>query len=93
MVLVDWKLVSKDCQERAKEYNNIGKQVEEIQELFQTWFIIPWVIYVIAASLKPYNILRPWQTNEDGNDPINIPQIYYLLYSINQVITLLIPYL
>ncbi len=93
-ILKDWKTVSVDYQKRAKEYVRIGNQVSEIQELFQTWFIIPWIVYFIASSLKTYNILRPWQTDGDGNEPtVDIPQIYYLLYNVNQFITLLIPFL
>ena len=93
-VLDDWKTVSSDYQTRSQEYVKIGKKVQVVQELFQTWFIVPWVIYFVACSLKTYNILRPWNADEDGDTPpSNIPQIYYLLYNINQLITLIIPFL
>ena len=93
-VLDDWKVVSIDYQTRVKGYAEIGKKVQVIQELFQTWFILPWVIYFVASSLKTYNILRPWNTDGDGNTPpSDIPHIYYLLYNINQLITLIIPFL
>lgn len=93
-VLLDWNVVSEDYQKHAQDYAAIGKHVQEIQELFQTWFIVPWVVYLLASSLKTYNILRPWHSDGDGDTPpSNIPHIYYLLYNINQFITLLIPYL
>ncbi len=93
-VLNDWKLVSTDYQNRAKNYAAIGKQVQVIEELFQTWFIVPWVIYFVASSLKTYNILRPWNADGDGDTPpSDIPQLYYLLYNINQLFTLIVPFL
>lgn len=86
--------LSGDFKKHYKAYSKIGKQVKEINELFQTWFVLPWVIYLIVSSLKAYNILRPWASDSDGVTPAsNIPQIYYLLYNLNQFVTLLIPYL
>ena len=93
-ILEDWKMVSSDFQVLSKKYNEIGKQVQVIQDLFQPWFIVPWVVYLIASSLKTYNVLRPWNADGDGDTPLSsIPHIYYLLYNINQFITLIIPYL
>ena len=93
-ILEDWKMVSSDFQVLSKRYTKIGKQVQVIQDLFQTWFIVPWVVYLIASSLKTYNVLRPWNADGDGDTPLSsIPHIYYLLYNINQFITLIIPYL
>ncbi len=92
--LVDWNAVSKNWELYDRKYTDIGKQVHAIQELFQTWFIVPWVIYFVATSLKTYNILRPWRADSDGDTLFaDTPQIYYLLYNLNQFITLLIPYL
>ena len=93
-ILEDWKMVSSDFQVLSKKYTEIGKQVQVIQDLFQTWFIVPWVAYLISSSLKTYNVLRPWNSDGDGDTPLsNIPYIYYLLYNIIQFITLIIPYL
>lgn len=93
-VLRDWKEVSNDFQEHSDAYASIGKEATVINELFQTWFIVPWAVYFIASSLKTYNVLRPWITDGDGDTPpSDIPQIYYLLYNVNQFITLFIPYL
>ena len=91
--LIDWKVVSEDCQQRAIGYNNIGNRVMLVLDMFQTWFILPWIVYLMASSLKTYNILRPWNLDGDGNSPpSDIPQLYYLLYNANQFITLLIPF-
>lgn len=90
----NWKAVSEDFHQRTMAYRSIGRQVMLIQDLFQTWFIIPWIVYLMASSLKTYNILRPWNLDDDGNSPpSNIPHLYYLLYNVNQFITLLLPFL
>lgn len=92
--LHDWRKVSTDFKQMYEKYHNIGKQVQVYQELFQTWFIVPWVIYFINSSLKTYNILRPWNTDGDGDmPPSDISSMYYLLYNINQLITLIVPFL
>lgn len=93
-ILEDWKMVSSDFQVLSKRYTEIGKQVQVIQDLFQPWFVVPWIVYLIASSLKTYNVLRPWNADGDGDTPLSsIPHIHYLLYNINQFITLIIPYL
>ena len=92
--LQDWEIVSADFKKRADDYVRIGNQVAVINELFQPWFFIPWVIYFIASFLKTYNVLRPWDVDGDGAlPPPDISQIYYMLFNINQFITLVIPYL
>lgn len=89
--LQDWRIVSVDFQKRFGDYTSIGEQVSIINELFQTWFIIPWVTYFIVSSQKTQNILGPWNTGVDCDS--GIPQMYYMFYNINQFITLVIPYL
>lgn len=93
--LKDWEIVSADYKKRADNYVTIGNQVAVINELFQPWFFIPWVIYFITSFLKAYNVLRPWDVVESDGDspPFDIPQIYHMLFNINQFITLVIPYL
>lgn len=93
-VLQDWKEVSSDWKERCDEYAEIGNKAQAVHKIFQTWFIVPWVIYLLASSLKTYNILRPWSADGDGSTPpADIPQIYYLAYNLNQLITLIVPFL
>lgn len=86
---MDWKVVSSDFREHYEEYSSIGKQVKVINELFQTWFIIPWVFYFIVSSLNTSSVLRPW--GEDS--PPSPSKIPYLLYNIYHFFTLFIPYL
>jgi heme/copper-type cytochrome/quinol oxidase subunit 2 len=90
-VLQDWKSVSTRFRKEYNAYTSIGSKARLMNDLYQTWFILPWVIYLIVCSLKSYSILRPWIANNDEDK--TIPQIYHLLYIINQFITLLIPYL
>ena len=90
----NWCIVSCDFKDHTEKYNKVGEQAKIVQELFQTWFILPWMIYLIASYLKTYNVLKPWNADSDGVTPLSdIPQMYYLLFNINQLITLLIPYL
>ena len=92
--LQDWKEVSTEFKQIFEKYHKIGKQVQVYQELFQTWFIVPWIIYFVNSSLKTYHILRPWNVDGDGDTPPSeISSIYYLLYNINQLITLIVPFL
>ena len=96
-VIEDWKKVSTDFKGRVEEYNKIGKEVQIYQELFQTWFIVPWVICFINSSLKSNHVLLPWNStiiDGDGSTPpSNIPNIYYVMINIIQFITLIVPFL
>jgi hypothetical protein len=92
--LQDWKKVSADFKQTFERYHKIGKTVQVYHELFQTWFIVPWIIFFINSSQKTYNVLRPWNVDGDGDKPpSNIPSIYYLLFNITQLITLIVPFL
>ena len=92
--LQDWKEVSTNFNTIFEKYHKIGKKVQIYQERFQTWFIVPWIIYFINSSLKTYKVLRPWNVDGDGDTPpSDIPSIYYLLFNIIQFITLIVPFL
>lgn len=69
------------------EYKETGDKVKGIAEIFQIWFIIPWVIFFVASSLDANRILQPWNMN------YTMTRIYYLLYNVNQLITLFLPFL
>ena len=92
-LLEDWKVVTRDHQERAQEYARIGTQVQEIQKLFQTWFIVPWVAFLLNTSIKTHNVLRPWISEAGDVPPKETSKVFYLLCNVNQFICLLIPYL
>ena len=88
----DFDLANMRISELARVYRENGQLVETINELFQTWFIFPWITYVIATSLEVGNVLQPWQ---DSSEVLTsyYPKMYYLMYNINQLISLLVPYL
>ena len=75
-----------------KQYQENGTVVQTCNQIFETWFVLPWIVYVVAASLEVGNLLLPWK---DDNETLtsSYPKIFYLAYSVNQLITLFIPYL
>ena len=72
-------------------YKEKGERVQKVARIFQTWFLFPWIIFFIASSLEAKNVLRVW--NGDRIEILPLPLAYYLLYNINQIMLLLIPYL
>ena len=72
-------------------YVEAGERVKRINEVFQTWFLFPWVIFFIASSVGARNTVAIW--GEDENKVENLPMIYLLLYNMNQILLLLIPYM
>ena len=72
-------------------YINAGEYVKKIARIFERWFLFPWIIFFLASSLKAKNILSLWNNNEKE---IQIfPLVYFILYNVNQMIFLIIPYL
>lgn len=93
-IIQDWNEVSMDYRDRVKKYVEIGTQVQVIEELFQTWFIVPWITQVILSSLQTFRMFNQWNRNEDSDTlTADITRVYHLLYNVNQFITLFIPYL
>jgi len=75
----------------TKEYMEAGEKVQKIASIFQTWFLFPWIIFFIASSLEGKDILSVW--DKDRENVETLPMAYFLLYNINQIIYLLIPYI
>ncbi|CAI8021084.1 hypothetical protein GBAR_LOCUS12549 [Geodia barretti] len=73
------------------QYVEAGERVKRINEVFQAWFLFPWVIFFIASSVDAKNTVAIW--DEDKDKVENLPMIYLLLYNINQILLLLIPYM
>ena len=73
------------------QYDEAGKRVKSINKVFQTWFLFPWVIFFIASSLDAKNILAIW--NNEREKVLQLPIIYFVLYNINQMVLLIIPYM
>ena len=73
------------------KYRKAGEKVKKIAEIFETWFLFPWIIFFLVSSLKAKNILSLW--NDEEEEVETLPLVYFLLYNINQMIFLIIPYL
>lgn len=86
----DWSIVSTKYGELADTYKQIGQKVKCITQIFQTWFMLPWIIFFIVTSTQTKNALEPWSDNEN---PLPFSKEYYTLYIVSQTLSLLIPYL
>ena len=93
--LEDWKVSSNEHNELSKQYEQRGQRSQIICEIFKTWFIVPWITYFIATSIKTKNVLSPWLQDEEEIEVERklLPAIYYMLYNIFQVISLLVAYI
>jgi len=93
--LRDWKASSKIHAELSQRYDECGKKSQQVGEIFKTWFIIPWITFFIATSIKTKNVLSPWlQVEEEKEvDKEVLPAVYYMMYNIFQVISLLVAYI
>ena len=56
----DWKNTAKRLQHWTNGYEETRDVVREIVKIFQTWFIIPWVVFLIESSLDVNYTLQPW---------------------------------
>ena len=89
--LQDRKETNEDHEMRTKEYAEIGRKVELVLEIFQTWFPIPWLLYLIAKSLDTNSVLKAWR---DGSSDRNyFSEISYMVYNFNQLSLLVIAFL
>ena len=74
--LHDWKKVSTDFKEIFEKYHKLNwkTSTQVYQKLFQTWFIIPWIIYFINSSLKHIMFFALGMLTEMGTHPLQISQ-------------------
>ena len=54
-------IVSSDHELRTKTYILKGRTVETVSDIFETWFILPWILFFIGSSLSTDHILRAWK--------------------------------
>ncbi len=92
-ILKDREVVSADHQFRSKAYVMKGNIVENILTIFETWFILPWILFFIGTSLSADHILQAWSKESDSEATYDFSEISYLVYNLNQLFLLLIPYL
>ena len=90
--LQDRAVTNEDHKSRTDDYIGRGGKVEVISEIFQTWFIIPWVLFFIGSSLETDYILKSW-TDKTKNGKYSFPEVVYLIYNLNQLVLLTLPYI
>ena len=87
--LTHWNNTAEHLKFWISRYNRTGEVVKQITEIFQTWFIIPWLIFFIISSLDVKYTLQPW-SDKSGS---TMARISYLVFDLNQVTGLLLPFL
>lgn len=91
--LSDRNKTNEDHERRTKEYAEIGSKVERILEIFQNWFIMPWLLYFIGTSLNTNHILKAWEDGSSGEGYYDLSAISYMVYNFNQLSLLTIAFL
>lgn len=93
--LQDWTASSKNHDQLSQQYEDCGKKSQQIGEIFKMWFIVPWITFFIATSVKTRDVLGPWlqDKEEKEDDEQLLPAVYYMTYNIFQVISLLVAYI
>ena len=91
--LKDRNIVCEDHQTRTMDYAERGRKVELILEIFQTWFVIPWLLYFVGSSLDIDHILRSWKHGSNSDGRYDFPEIAYMVYNFNQIFFLMIAFL
>lgn len=72
-------------------YRERGRVVSNFTRVFHTWYLIPWIAFFIATSVKTTRVLKPW--SKKAGDVTLLASFYYMLYSINQVVSLGVVYI
>ncbi len=91
--LKDRGIASEDHKIRMKDYVKRGGEVERILEIFQTWFIVPWVLYFISSSLDTDQILRTWKDGSTGDAQYDFSEVTFMVYNFNQLFLLTFAFL
>lgn len=90
--LKDRQIVSLDHTERWEDYTQRGNRAKCILEVFQVWFILPWLLYFISSSLNTDYILRSWKEDMSSDGHFEFSKMVYMVYSFNQLFLLSLPY-
>ena len=91
--LADRGIVCEDHQTRTKDYAKRGCEVERILEIFQTWFVIPWLLYFVGSSLDTDHILRSWKDGSNSDGQYDFSEITFMVYNFNQIFLLTFTFL
>lgn len=74
-----------------EKYANAGERVKKRTQIFQKWFLFPWIIYFLLSSLKAKYILLPWSEREEEVELLSL--VAFMLYNINQMSFIIISFL
>ena len=61
--------------------------------MVQTWFVIPWIGFLIASSLETDNLLKGWKNGPSSSGQYDFSEVVYMVYHFYQVFLLALPYL
>ena len=78
---------------KTEHYEHRGDRAKTILKIFSTWFIIPWVIYLVEISLDADNLLKVWESSDYEYDLYNMPEVGLYVANINMIIMLVVPYI
>lgn len=89
----DWKYTSLHHSKLTRKYEERGKQVQALTNIFKVWFLFPWIAYILVSSLQTYNLVKPWTHSGVERSTWEWPTVYLLVYNFHQLFAILIPYL
>ncbi len=89
----DKKKINQSHHEMAEDYLQRGYKVGKIYDIFRTWFILPWILFIISSYLDSDDILRFWMDGSDDAVRYTTSNISYLVFNVSQVILLTVPFL
>jgi len=95
-IIEDWTASSNTHQALSRQYEKSGKQAQHVGEIFKTWFILPWIAFLISNYVKAELVLSPWVQGEEEKDlgvQHWLATFYYMMYAILQVILILVQYI
>lgn len=94
-IFEDWTASSNTHQALSRQYEESGKQAQQVGEIFKTWFILPWIAFLISNYVKAELVLSPWVQGDEEKDlgvQHWLATFYYMVYAILQVILILVQY-
>jgi hypothetical protein len=90
---VDWEAVCCRHSRHIVDYNARKKNVFPIYKIFQSFFVLQWIIHLAGLFCHIANLLRPWVRNGQIDHAIVTHQIYELLHVLYNGLALVISYI
>ena len=90
------KRVSLFYSESCSKYWKKGEQVKQFTLIFQSWFVLQWLIYFIGIFIDLTYVLRPWILG--GNKGIKLYQhhkleyVYIALFTVYDILVFIVPF-